>query len=213
MLNSGCENDENYKLFKTTQSKHNFEIKVSTETETDRSEIKLKRKARSKSSKNKSNNYDSTLKKSKKVQRPQWNRYSFHLNDKNRDKLMEMPPIPKSVKSTNRALLKKRAEETRTRENNETTKEMLKSTIKASESRSPSRTSRAKTASSMSGKSSSTTTTDDGQNKIHFRTVRGHRVQDLNDFEAKYERLNADMDQLKIATTYKDYVRNFRVSM
>lgn len=214
MPNSCCENDDNDNPLKKARTPE--DDKISTETDTDRSDNRIKRKV-NESSKNKSNKSDSTAKRVKKVQRPQWNRYSFHLNDKNRDKLMEMPPIPQSVKNTNRALLKKRFEEKKEEEKNETTKKMLKSIIKTSESRSPSRTasrtSRAKTASSMSQQSATTATTDNEHKKIHFRPVRGHRVQDLNDFEAKYERLNADMDQLRIATTYKSYVRNFRVSM
>lgn len=216
MTNSSCENDNNDNPLKTERTPEDNDIKIPTETDTDKSDNRIKRKV-NKSSKNNSNKSNSTAKRVKKVQRPQWNRYSFHLNDKNRDKLMEMPPIPQSVKNTNRALLKKRFEEKKEEEKNETTKKMLKTIIKTSESRSSSRTasrtSRAKTGSSMSQQSATTATTDNEHKKIHFRPVRGHRVQDLNDFEAKYERLNADMDQLRIATTYKSYVRNFRVSM
>jgi hypothetical protein len=218
MPHSGSESEENNdKQTGTPRTAATDTDKATTEPETARSEPKkVKRKIRSKSAKVKATTSSDSAdkKKTKKVQRPQWNRYAYHLNDKSRDKLMEIPPTPQSVKDTNRVLLKKRAAEKRQEEKNEVAKEMLKSIMKSPDSRSTSQTrSRAKTASSLSHNTLTSATTDDEYKKIRFRPIRGDRVQDLNDFDARYDRMNADMDQMRISTTYKNLVRNFRVSI
>ncbi len=104
-----------------------------------------------------------TVKKKKKPEKPEWNRYIWHLTDKRRDKLMELPVIPKSVKQTNKELLKKQRSRSAISEKDsksvikfdttskeaskrkETTSKLLKSIIKNSDSTSSSRShSRAK---------------------------------------------------------------------
>ncbi len=108
-------------------------------------------------------------KKKKKPEKPEWNRYIWHLTDKRREKLMELPVIPKTVKQTNKELLKKRRSRsvisqkdskpvirfestnryTKVETNQPTSKRILKSIIKNSDSTSSSRSeSRAKSSSS-----------------------------------------------------------------
>lgn len=100
----------------------------------------------------------SSKKKTKKSGKPEWNRYIWHLNDKQRTKLMELPEIPDTVKQENKELLNKRRER-RTRSatsftdnatvnkakptekinERETTKKILKSVLKPANSISSSR--------------------------------------------------------------------------
>lgn len=102
----------------------------------------------------------SSKKKVKRDKKPTWNRYNFHLNDKQREKLMELPAIPKTVRLENKAILKRRSRSAKANSssklqaeqtNNSQTKKMLKSIIKKSpsSSRSVSVSSRAKSISRL----------------------------------------------------------------
>ena len=132
-----------------------------------------------------------------KGKRPEWNRYNFHLNDKQRQKLMELPSIPKTVRLENKAILKRRSRSAKTDSSaklpEKTTKKILKSIIKKrspSTSRSVSVLSRAKSVSRLdtdeesqrhSSKKSSVTintrseSTTDNYSDKEFKTIKSSK--------------------------------------
>lgn len=208
MPNSGKEKSdiEDDKSVNSNKSKKSLRISEESNKYDEPKKTKLRPRSRSASSKSTNKTNNST----KKNQKPEWNRYIWHLNDKQRNQLMELPVIPDSVKETNKTILKERAKSAKElRESEPKTKEMLKSIIKSPDNQTAPTT---RSINSTRSKKSSTPESDDSR-KIQFRPIRGTRVQDLNNFDYKYSLANKDNDQMNVSTTYRNLVRSMRANL
>ena len=178
----------------------------------------------------------SSKKKSKKSPKPEWNRYIWHLNDKERAKLMTLPEIPKSVKKENKEILKRRSRSAKIAASSvpdSKTKSPKTRTLSGSTSRSLSRTKSARNSqcteeeadetekSARSSNDAKETNTYSISEKAKpnsdshavYKENRKIKFYNIKDLEAKHQNLDASVDQVKVSTSYKNLIRSMRANL